>query len=369
MNAQIVLENLGIHLPNRVLFEDVNFTIYDGMRVSLAGRNGSGKSTLMRILGGKAEASVGKCNFVGGKKLRVGFLDQSLLDSAVLEAVNSNDTGLTPITYILKQLEKSRFDQEREPDEYEWKIRKILSGLGFSKAWMENPLSSLSGGWLLRVFIAASLVDKPEVLLLDEPTNHLDISSIQWLEEFLQKDYEGSLILITHDISLQKRTTDSLAVLHGGRFFFRKGERDYLTFLSSLSDEKRILEKNIEAVQKRIEENMEFVYKFRAKAQTAARAQSKLKAAETLTEELRQLKDRLLRIEGYGYNLKFRFRMAAQGSKFPIAVQKLDFRYAPTTDFILHGVNFDVQRGQCLAILGDNGTGKTTLLLLARQSS
>ena len=223
--------------PTVCLFEGINWTLYEGMRVALAGRNGSGKSTLLRIMSGRLESTEGKCNVVGGRKLRIGYLDQTLLDRAVVEALGLKDKSLSPVRFIQDRLSSEH--PETEEAELEWETRKILGGLGFSKDWMNQPMNRLSGGWLLRMFIGAALLDKPEVLLLDEPTNHLDISSIQWLEEFLQKEYEGSLVLVTHDVALQKRTTDSLAILHGGKFYFRTHLHDYLTFRESLSDEKR----------------------------------------------------------------------------------------------------------------------------------
>jgi len=360
MNAHIVLEKVGIRLPNRVLFEDINWTLYEGMRVALAGRNGSGKSTLLKVMAGALDPTEGGRTVVGGKRLRVGFLDQSLLDRAVLESQHSVDQGTSAVSLLHARMMKNQKDDE--PVEVEWEIRKILGGLGFNDEYMDGPMSRLSGGWLLRVFIAGALLDKPEVLLLDEPTNHLDISSIQWLEEFLQKEYQGSLVLVTHDVALQKRTTDALAILHGGRFYFRTHQSDYLTFRESLGDEKRILEKNIESIQKKIDENMEFVYKFRAKAQTAARAQGKLVAAQTMQAEQKELKDRLVRIEGFAYNLKFRFRLSGAGSKFPLSLKDVSFRYKETAPWILKNINIDVKRGARIAIIGDNGAGKTTLL-------
>jgi ATP-binding cassette, subfamily F, member 3 len=363
MNAQLVLENVGVRLPNRLLFEQVNWSLYEGMRVALAGRNGSGKSTLLKIMAGRSEPSIGRCTIVGGRKLRIGFLDQTLLESAVSDALHHKDKSLSPIGLIKQRfLSHQEGDHEINEAEQEWEIRKILGGLGFNREWMDAPYSRLSGGWLLRIFIAGSLLQKPEVLLLDEPTNHLDLSSIQWLEEFLEKEYEGSLILVTHDVALQKRTTDSLAILHGGKFFFHTHQRDYLTFRESLGEEKRLLEKNIESIQKKIEENMEFVYKFRAKAQTAARAQSKLKAAETLKEEMQQVKDRLARVEGFSYSMNFRFRLAGAGAKFPISLKDLGFKYSENSPWILKNVSLDIKRGQRVANIGDNGAGKTTLL-------
>ncbi len=360
MRAQLVLENVGVHLPNRVLFEKINWTLYEGMRVALAGRNGSGKSTLLRIMSGKLDPVDGQCTIVGKRNLRIGYLDQSLLDSAVLETKQLKDQSTSPVVFLSTRLESSRPADDHTDDE--WRIRKMLAGLGFTETQMDEPMNKLSGGWLLRMFIAGTLLDTPDVLLLDEPTNHLDLSSIQWLEEFLQKEYQGSIILVTHDVALQKRTTDSLAIVHGGHFYFRTHQQDYLTFRESLEEDKRILEKQIEGLTKKIEEGQEFYDRFRANASMAPRAQSKLADVKQLQGERAELKDRLLRIQGFHYNLKFRFRMGEAGGKFPLVAKHLSFRYKDGDPFILKNVNLDVARGQRIAIIGDNGAGKTTLL-------
>lgn len=357
MSAQLVLENVAVRFPARTLFSGINWTLYEGHRVALAGRNGCGKSTLLRILAGELEPSNGKCTAVG--RLRIGFLDQSLLDRSILEEGQSSRIVVEYLTERMREL-----FSDLEEAECEWECRRTLAGLGFTRSLTESPLRTLSGGWLLRVFIADVLIKRPQVLLLDEPTNHLDISSIQWLEEFLKTEFDGSLIMVTHDIALQRRTTENLAVIHGGRFYFRNHQRDYLTFRESLKDEKRILERSIEGLEKKIAENMEFVAKFRAKAQTAARAQSKLKLAEKQTEELNELKERLSQLEGHTYHLSFHFRLSSEGSKFPLSVKDISFRYREDTPWIIKGASFDIKRKSRIGILGDNGAGKTTLLNL-----
>ncbi len=359
MNAQLVLENVGVRLPNRLLFEKINWTLYEGMRVSLAGRNGTGKSTLLRIMAGQGETSEGTCTVVGGRKLRIGFLDQTLLEKAV-ESLGDSAKSTSAMSYLMQRLEH-RLEEEEETA-VEWEVGRILHGLGFSEEQRTRPMSELSGGWLLRVFIALALLQQPEVLLLDEPTNHLDISSIQWLEEFLREEYKGSIVLVTHDVELQKRTTDSLAILHGGRFFYRKHQQDYLTFKESLKEEAIHVEKAMEGLDKKIEENLEFARRFKAKAGTAARAQSKIKTAEALQQEHDDLKQRLESIRGFGYNLHFAFRSTGGGSKFPISFKDVSFRYADDMPHILKHVSTDVKRGQIIAIMGENGAGKTTLL-------
>ena len=120
MNAQLVLENVGMRLPNRILFSDVNWSLYQGMRVALAGRNGSGKSTLLRILAGATDPTEGSCTVVGGRRLRLGFFDQTLLDKAVIETQGLKDKSLSPVNFIHAKLVTSRPDAEHT--ELDWEI-------------------------------------------------------------------------------------------------------------------------------------------------------------------------------------------------------------------------------------------------------
>ena len=361
MRSLIVLENVGVHLPSRLLFDGINWSLYDGSRVALAGRNGCGKSTLLRIMAGQSEPTEGQRVAVGGKRLRLAFLDQTALEDAVASFHTGTPSTLSAMDYLVARFEPD--SPEEDPLAEAWEIRKVLSGLGFGDALMDGPMSNLSGGWLLRVFIAGSLLGKPDVLLMDEPTNHLDIASIQWLEDFLRDEFRGSLVLVTHDIELQKRVTTELAVLHGGRLFNRKDQTDYLSFRASLEDEKILLAKQKDSLQKKIDVNMEFVARFGAKAALASRAQGKLKAAEVLQGELRELDERIKQLEGFSFSLKFRFRSDRPGSKFPFSLHDATFQYPNGTPIISH-FNAEVRRGQRIAIMGENGGGKTTLLNL-----
>jgi ATP-binding cassette subfamily F protein 3 len=361
VRSLIVLENVGVHLPNRLLFDGINWSLYDGARVALAGRNGCGKSTLLRIMAGQLEPTEGTRIAVGGKRLRLAFLDQTALEEAVSSFHAKSPSTVSAAAFLESKFETASPDED--PLAASWEIRKVLSGLGFTDALMDGPMANLSGGWLLRVFIAGSLLGKPDVLLLDEPTNHLDIASIQWLEDFLRDEFRGSLVLVTHDVELQKRVTNELAVLHGGRLFHRKDQTDYLSFRASLEDEKILLAKQKESLQKKIDTNLAFVERFGAKATLASRAQSKLKAAEVLQAEMRELDERIRQLEGFSFSLKFRFRTDRPGGKFPFHITRAVFGY-PGGPKLIDGFDAEVKRGQRIAIMGANGCGKTTLLNL-----
>ena len=366
MQTLCVLDGVGVSFGGRVLFQDVQWPIRSGDRVALVGRNGSGKSTLLRIIAGKAKPTDGQCSHVG-KGFGIGFLDQSLLDSAVLAAVNGEDRELSAYAYLLKVISQ---EHKEDADEASlgWQIRKMLMGLGFSESLMDSPLHTLSGGWCLRVFIALALLRDPALLLLDEPTNHLDLSSIRWLEDFLKNEYQGSLILVTHDVALQTRVTESLAALHGGRLYLRQHQNDYVSFRNSLGDEKERIRRTLVGLEKKRAENMAFVERFRAKANTAARAQSKLKAADLLKAEIEELENELRQADGGAPQLRFRFRSSDAGSRFPLALSHIGFRYPSAHSeqaqgrLLLKQISLEVRRGQRVAIIGDNGAGKTTLL-------
>ena len=130
MKAQIVLENVGVHLSNRVLFENINWTLYEGMRVSLAGRNGSGKSTLLRIMANRGETTSGKATIVGRRDLKIGYLDQMDLDATVVEMQRLKGSGVSPVAFIAQRIDKGE-ESETDPGQTEWLIKKTLRGLGF----------------------------------------------------------------------------------------------------------------------------------------------------------------------------------------------------------------------------------------------
>jgi len=218
----INLEQLGVHLPQGFLFQNVNLQINKGDKIGLVGKNGAGKSTLMRLLSGWDSPTDGKIH--KPKDCTIGFLTQDIkidTEQSVFDYLNDSNEVLTNLRTTIEQINSelvSRQDYESESylsllnelnelnhqfslhEGFQWEERIVntLKGLGFGDAELRRSLSTFSGGWKMRAELAKILVNRPDIILLDEPTNHLDIISISWLENYLQK-FEGAVIVISHD--------------------------------------------------------------------------------------------------------------------------------------------------------------------------
>ena len=362
----ISISNLEKSYGDRTLFSGASFQLNAGARYGLVGANGSGKTTFLDIVSGQLEASEGTVSVP--KRLRLGVLrqdqflheDEEILAVAMMgnpelwEAMVEKETLLAKAE---EYFDADRFSELEETvqrhDGYtaEARATKILEGLGLPGHIHGDLLSTLSGGFKLRVLLAQVLAGAPDVLLLDEPTNHLDILSIRWLEMFL-RDFAGPVVVISHDHRfLDNVCTHILDVDYESVLLYHG---DYTTFLQSKQAERERREKEIVAREREIAHHQKFVDRFRAKASKARQAQSKVRMIEKKAEGLTELAPSSRRYP------TFRFEQVRDSGRDVLKLKGVKKAFGDNQ--VLHGVDLLVQRGERLAIMGPNGIGKSTLL-------
>ncbi len=369
----ISVSNLGKSFGDRTLFAGASFQLDAGQRYGLIGANGSGKTTLLSIMAGDQDATDGQVSIA--KDVRLGVLrqdqflyeDQEILGVALMgnpelwEAMSEKEKLLSAI----EADPDSEFDSERFStleetvqlhDGYtaEARAARILEGLGIPGGVHREPLSTLSGGFKLRVLLAQVLAAAPDALLLDEPTNHLDILSIRWLETFLT-DFAGPVVVISHDHRFLDNVSTRILDVDYETVTLYKG--NYSAFVDAKREERERREKEIESRAKEIAHHQEFVDRFRAKASKARQAQSKLRMIEKKAGELEALPGSSRRYP------KFRFEPRRPSGKGVLTLEGIVKSYDGNR--VLHGVDLEVRRGDRLAVIGPNGIGKSTLLRIA----
>jgi ATPase subunit of ABC transporter with duplicated ATPase domains len=359
------VSNLGKFFGPQALFRGVTFQLNPGRRYGLVGANGSGKSTLMKILAGKEPPSEGEISVP--RRARLGVLEQDhfryehnrILDVVVM--------GRPEVWEAMEEKEKllaaADFDSDRyaEVEEVilandgyalEAKAGEILEGLGIPTVQHALPLSTLSGGFKLRVLLAKVLAGDPDVLLLDEPTNHLDILSIRWLETFLQS-FAGVALVISHDHRfLDNVCTDILDVDYETVIEY---PGNYTAFEQQKVAERERKEIEINRREKEIENLQAFVDRFRAKATKARQAQSRAKQIEKIQiDRLPQTSRRYPR---------FQLKSIRPPGRMVLELEGISKAYGNRK--VLDGVSLTVDRDDKIAIIGPNGIGKSTLLKIA----
>jgi ATPase subunit of ABC transporter with duplicated ATPase domains len=366
----ISVSNVSMDFGGRVLFENASLQLNAGQRYGLVGANGSGKTTLLNILSGAIEPTEGSVSLP--KRLRLGVLrqDQFLYESEEIlsVALRGNEdlyAAMAEKEAMLAAMSRegeAGFDPERfgELEEIvqlhdgysaESRAGTILEGLGLPTALHRQPLSTLSGGFKLRVLLAQVLASNPGALLLDEPTNHLDILSIRWLEKFMRA-FPGPVVVISHDHRfLDNVATDILDVDYRTVTHY---PGNYTRFLQAKVEDRERREKDIEKREKEIAHHQLFVDRFKAKASKARQAQSKVKLIEKRTESLVALPGSSRRYP------TFRFTPGRPSGRDVLTIKGVTKRFGDKE--VLHGVNLEVRRGDKLAIMGPNGIGKSTLL-------
>ena len=325
----IQLNNVSKSFATKELFGAINFRLNSKDRVGLVGRNGSGKSTLFKLILGEIEPDSGE--ILIPKNYKIGSLDQHLkfTQNSIRDEVS------------LALGEDSRYDIYR--------VEKTLFGLGFSQEDLDKEPLSFSGGYQIRINLAKLLVAEPNMLLLDEPTNYLDIVSLRWLESFLKR-FDGEVMLITHNRDFMDRITTHTMGIVRRRVSLIQGDTHKFYEQMRLDDE--LYEKEKISQDKKIKELEDFIAKNRARASTAALAQSKIKQLEKI--------ERLSSLSADSV-LDFDFNFKDTPAKILLHVEGLVFGFK-NTQSLFKDLSFVLKKGECLGIIGKNGKGKSTLL-------
>ncbi|HEY9189850.1 MAG TPA: ABC-F family ATP-binding cassette domain-containing protein [Sulfurovum sp.] len=325
----IQLTNLSKSFGGQTLFKDVNLKLSPGQKIGLVGRNGSGKSTLFKIILGEegydsGDVSIPKNYMIGSLKQHLVFTEPTVREECAL---------------VLPEDEQWNF----------YKIEKLLFGLGFSEEDLDKDPMSFSGGYQIRINLVKLLATEPNMLLLDEPTNYLDLPSLRWLRGFI-KEFDGEVILITHDRDfMDSVTTHTMGIQRKG---LRLIEGDSYKYYATLEMEDETYEKTKANQDKKRKELEEFVARNKARASTAALAQSKQKELDKM-DEMEDLQN--------DATLSFHFSYKETPAKIILRADNLGFGYDPDKPLFEH-VTFALERGKRLAIIGKNGKGKSTLL-------
>ena len=368
LNAHQITVSFG----GETLFDEISFRLGKGDRVGLIGKNGAGKSTLLRLLAQENTPTSG--TFAFEKNCKVGYLPQDLdfeMGRTVLEEAylafeeikaieqrqeeihtflaSSQDYQSPAYLEVLDELTEltSRYEMLGGYT-YQAETEKVLLGLGFTVKELNASTATFSGGWRMRIELAKLLLQENDILLLDEPTNHLDIESIIWLEQFLKK-FPGAIVLVSHDrMFLDQVTNRTIEIVQQRIFDFKKSYSKYMLLRKELRAQQLAAQKNQE---KEIQQTEKLIERFRAKASKASMAQSLIKKL-----------DKIERIEidpEEHRSIKFEFKISHQPGKIILQTNEVSKSYEEKE--VLKNINLEIERGEKIAFVGQNGQGKSTL--------
>ena len=369
----ISINNLAVRFGGYTLFDDVSVMISDNDKIGLVGRNGAGKSTLLKIIAKQEEPTEGEV--VISSDWKVGYLPQTMKVSdgkTVLEEVRGAFEELNAMQKKLEKLNAELAERtDYESDSYlklihqvtelsdqlemhgknsvEGEMEQMLMGLGFSRSDFDRKTSEFSGGWRMLIDMVKILLRRPQVLLLDEPTNHLDIVSIQWLEKFLVQ-YHGAIILISHDRRFLDAVTKKTFEISVNKLTVYPAP--YTQYLELKEERYAQQLAAYENQQKMIEDTEKFIERFRYKATKSVQVQSRIKQLEKIDRiEIEKQETGAFHIQ---------FPPAPRSGTIVVKAEHVTKKYGEKT--VLKDVEFSVERGQKIALVGKNGEGKSTFI-------
>ena len=368
----ISLDNLTVSYGGWTLFDNISFLINPKDRIGLVGKNGAGKTTLLRIITGEQQPTSGAVTING--ECTIGYLPQTMrvADTTTLvdETAKAFDevlrleaeiAELTREITVRTDYESAAYEQllhrlNDAQDRYhilggetrDADIEKTLLGLGFKREDFGRATSEFSGGWRMRIELAKLLLRRPSIFLLDEPTNHLDIESIQWLEEYL-KNYNGAVLLISHDRAFLDNVTNRTVELSLGRITDYKVP--YSKYVVLRAERRAQQLAAYENQQRMIEKTEEFIEKFRYKPTKSNQVQSRIKQLERL-ERLEVEEEDLA-------TLNIKFPPAPRSGQIVAEINEAGMSFG--AKHVFSGANFVIEKGDRIALVGRNGEGKTTL--------
>ena len=368
-------KNISKYFGIDMILKNITFNVNEGEKIGLIGANGAGKSTLFKILTNQLEFDDGELYIDKSKQL--GYLSQNLSlsnENTIYTETLSVFNNLIDMERRLKSLEEKMnepYDSSKEDYHnkiirdyttlteiyenhggytYKGEINRVLKGLGFTESDFDKPISILSGGQKTRVALCKLLLRKPEILLLDEPTNHLDLDAIEWLEDYL-KESKGTIIVISHDRFFLDAITNKTIELIGGTVQVYNG--NYTTFIDLKEKNKEILQKAYDLQQAEIKRQEEIIARYKS-----FNREKSIKAAESRQKAL----DKIERLDAPTKEAKasrIRFETQIKSGNDVLYIENLKKSFGDK--LLFENLNLDIKREQKIALIGENGRGKTTL--------
>jgi ATP-binding cassette, subfamily F, member 3 len=382
----IQLAGAGKRFGHKLLFENTDWLITPRDRIGLVGANGTGKSTLMKVLAGMDTLDYGSLTVAKGTT--AGYLPQDGLTlsgrtvftecMSVFDDLRAMEQEMETLMHRFAELDHTSAEYEAVAERYhslehefrtrdgysiEADVGRVLMGLGFRKEDWERQTDEFSGGWQMRLALAKLLLQKPNLLLLDEPTNHLDLEARNWLEEYLS-DYPHAFVLISHDRYFLDVTVNKIAEIWNKRFWFYTGNYD--KFLTQKTQRNEQLQAAYRNQRDRIEQLEVFINRFRYQATKAKQVQSRIKELEKIER---------IEVPPEEKTIHFSFpqpkpsgRIVAEfekvGKVYPAKSATENGARASAEKEVFRNVNFLIERGDRVALVGVNGAGKSTLIKL-----